>query len=196
MTCKKSTYGNFCSKKCSIGCSGPNHACDNVNGLCLYGCTAGYMGDRCNEICQISTYGQNCSYKCSTNCTGPNHACHHVNGMCLHSSTAGYGSDKSNKTNKTIPSENESPIHPTNYTFFTIIHELLAALALLLFVACLIFSAVAFIDSGSVDTERQGSTSMSRPNSLYFGDIELYDEQVETNVDNGISQRIEEGSIE
>ena len=45
--CEKSTYGDNCAKKCSIGCL--NNECDNIQGTCSNGCKAGYIREKCNK---------------------------------------------------------------------------------------------------------------------------------------------------
>lgn len=47
--CPSGTYGVACNATCEK-CRDVNK-CDHVNGKCLTGCVAGYMGDLCN-ICE------------------------------------------------------------------------------------------------------------------------------------------------
>lgn len=43
--CPRGYFGNECSEKCNDRCVG----CNNVNGLCDFGCIPGWRGDFCNE---------------------------------------------------------------------------------------------------------------------------------------------------
>ncbi|KAK3730916.1 hypothetical protein RRG08_061517 [Elysia crispata] len=94
--CEKSTYGDNCAKKCSIGCL--NNECDNIQGTCSNGCKAGYIREKCNKRCENATYGENCSKNCSIGCSGPKHECDIFNGTCLFGCTAGYQSDRCDKS--------------------------------------------------------------------------------------------------
>ena len=38
-----------CSQLCSLYCGGPDGACDNIDGSCVSGCSAGYQGDMCDS---------------------------------------------------------------------------------------------------------------------------------------------------
>lgn len=44
--CPPAFYGKLCEKMCSINCSGP---CDLVTGNCLFGCSNGLNGIRCDK---------------------------------------------------------------------------------------------------------------------------------------------------
>lgn len=43
--CPKLFWGDDCVKKCPDKCNG----CNNINGLCEYGCVPGWNGHLCNE---------------------------------------------------------------------------------------------------------------------------------------------------
>ena len=47
--CNKRTFGANCSENCSKQCVGPNNDCNNVDGSCIFGCTDGYEGERCEN---------------------------------------------------------------------------------------------------------------------------------------------------
>ncbi|GFR79270.1 scavenger receptor class F member 2 [Elysia marginata] len=46
--CPFGTYGFGCSKQCSMGCAGSDHACDQFDGRCD-SCRPGYVGKYCNQ---------------------------------------------------------------------------------------------------------------------------------------------------
>ncbi|XP_056017465.1 receptor-type tyrosine-protein phosphatase alpha-like [Ostrea edulis] len=82
--CKKSgVYGYNCDLPCPNNCQ--EMRCDIVNGTCL-GCTAGWMGDFCNEqdifvTCPPGYYGLQCRSTCTGHCRD-NLSCNHTTGQC------------------------------------------------------------------------------------------------------------------
>lgn len=45
IACRYGFFGQYCTKKCNSKCNG----CNDVNGLCEYGCHPGWKGDYCDE---------------------------------------------------------------------------------------------------------------------------------------------------
>ncbi|XP_056017460.1 multiple epidermal growth factor-like domains protein 10 [Ostrea edulis] len=77
--CKESgVYGNNCDLPCPNNCQ--ELRCDIVNGTCL-GCTAGWMGEFCNESCPAGYYGLQCRSTCTGHCRD-NLSCNHTTGQC------------------------------------------------------------------------------------------------------------------
>lgn len=57
LACPWGYYGQNCASKCKDRCMG----CNNINGLCDYGCSPGWKGQNCNigignkkKLCSIS----------------------------------------------------------------------------------------------------------------------------------------------
>ncbi|KAK3736652.1 hypothetical protein RRG08_000252 [Elysia crispata] len=94
LACKDNTFGAYCSETCSKNCAGPNNACHNVNGSCMFGCVDGYHGERCQDQCNAKTFGAKCSEPCSKNCAGPNNACYSGNGSCMFGCVDGFHGEK------------------------------------------------------------------------------------------------------
>ncbi|CAG5122599.1 unnamed protein product, partial [Candidula unifasciata] len=89
-----------CGSFCSPACARPVHdtvedpeLCSIEDGVCLYGCDAGYSGPSCLDVCRLDTYGRDCVLSCNKNCRHPEDefksSCDHVNGSCLHGCISG-----------------------------------------------------------------------------------------------------------
>ncbi|XP_056019858.1 multiple epidermal growth factor-like domains protein 10 [Ostrea edulis] len=77
--CRESgVYGYNCDVPCPNNCQ--ELRCDIVNGTCL-GCTAGWVGEFCNESCPAGYYGLRCGSTCTGHCSD-NLSCNHITGQC------------------------------------------------------------------------------------------------------------------
>ncbi|CAC5379813.1 Tyrosine-protein phosphatase non-receptor type 5,Receptor-type tyrosine-protein phosphatase R,Receptor-type tyrosine-protein phosphatase eta,Tyrosine-protein phosphatase 10D,Tyrosine-protein phosphatase non-receptor type 7,Receptor-type tyrosine-protein phosphatase O,Receptor-type tyrosine-protein phosphatase beta [Mytilus coruscus] len=76
--CPVGKYGVNCKMNCSANCI--SKSCDLYNGNCTYGCTDGWVNERCNETCSEGWFGKQCLHKCSPNCYLK--FCDHVTGKC------------------------------------------------------------------------------------------------------------------
>ncbi|XP_063398995.1 platelet endothelial aggregation receptor 1-like [Mytilus trossulus] len=76
--CPPTHYGALCNTTCPQNCNGP---CDLDVGDCIYGCTNGWTGDRCDQDCNDGFYGKDCLESCSGTCL--NKKCDHVTGECI-----------------------------------------------------------------------------------------------------------------
>uniref|UniRef100_K1RQK3 Multiple epidermal growth factor-like domains 10 n=1 Tax=Magallana gigas TaxID=29159 RepID=K1RQK3_MAGGI len=85
--CFRGFFGQECSQKCIDTCAG----CNDINGLCEYGCIPGWKGYFCNEECDKGSYGFECNGTCGY-CRDTNQ-CSNVNGTCLTGCDAGYEGD-------------------------------------------------------------------------------------------------------
>ncbi|XP_061196029.1 multiple epidermal growth factor-like domains protein 10 [Saccostrea echinata] len=87
MGCHK---GGFYGQSCDLIC--PHHCqerrCNIIKGTCL-GCTAGWIGDFCNEACAFGYHGMECKTKCTGHCLG-DASCNHISGLCEHWCEAGW----------------------------------------------------------------------------------------------------------
>ncbi|GFR82996.1 multiple epidermal growth factor-like domains 11 [Elysia marginata] len=90
--CDTNTYGKNCAKNCSETCKakGEVSRCNHIDGLCTFGCEAGYMGLSCHEGCDNKTYGENCKHLCSINCAGTGGLCNPKNGSCVQGCRTGF----------------------------------------------------------------------------------------------------------
>ncbi|KAK7484734.1 hypothetical protein BaRGS_00024019, partial [Batillaria attramentaria] len=60
-------YKWLCDTKC--GCERPDETCDRLWGTCsVFGCRAGWTGNKCQQACSHGSYGFNCSGRCSVRC--------------------------------------------------------------------------------------------------------------------------------
>lgn len=55
LACPNGYYGQNCTRKCNVTCSG----CNNVNGLCDSGCHPGWKGDYCQQRKKLHLFYQN-----------------------------------------------------------------------------------------------------------------------------------------
>ncbi|XP_052791727.1 cell death abnormality protein 1-like [Mya arenaria] len=88
MACSPGEYGQDCSSNCGH-CRDGNTTCNNGNGQCPDGCTAGYKGSLCNSPCDPGEYGLGCISYCGQ-CRDGNTTCNTDNGYCPHGCTSGY----------------------------------------------------------------------------------------------------------
>ncbi|XP_062589463.1 uncharacterized protein LOC134251117 [Saccostrea cucullata] len=58
-----------------------NTTCNHINGTCPGGCSVGYHGLLCTNVCGRSYWGVNCKETCSTECVRK--TCHHESGHCI-----------------------------------------------------------------------------------------------------------------
>ncbi|XP_056017463.1 multiple epidermal growth factor-like domains protein 11 [Ostrea edulis] len=78
--CEESdVFGYNCDLPCPINCQ--ESRCDIVNGTCLVGCTAGWVGYFCNKSCPAGYYGLQCNSTCIGHCRD-NLSCNHTTGRC------------------------------------------------------------------------------------------------------------------
>ncbi|XP_053400767.1 cell death abnormality protein 1-like [Mercenaria mercenaria] len=87
--CSNGYYGKDCKGECSSTCvrSSWPAICDNVNGSCLEGCTAGWKGLQCQTTCEEGRWGNGCANKCGK-CSFT--TCNNVNGECLNGCVGGF----------------------------------------------------------------------------------------------------------
>ncbi|XP_071132328.1 cell death abnormality protein 1-like isoform X1 [Mytilus edulis] len=75
--CPYGKYGDRCESTCPDHCIG---SCDLRTGNCVFGCSSGWLGEKCNRACGEGKFGNQCLRDCSLNClTSP---CDHVTGQC------------------------------------------------------------------------------------------------------------------
>ncbi|VDI10733.1 Hypothetical predicted protein [Mytilus galloprovincialis] len=84
--CPLGKYGDNCKMSCSENCK--LGSCDLVGGNCTYGCSDGWVSDRCNETCSEGWFGNQCLNKCSPHCFMT--SCDHVMGECIHGCNKGW----------------------------------------------------------------------------------------------------------
>ncbi|XP_056017458.1 receptor-type tyrosine-protein phosphatase epsilon-like [Ostrea edulis] len=78
--CEESdVFGYNCDVPCPNNCQ--ESRCDIVNGTCLVGCTAGWVGHFCNKSCPAGYYGLQCNSTCIGHCRD-NLSCNHTTGRC------------------------------------------------------------------------------------------------------------------
>lgn len=63
--CDRGLYGNDCNETC--GHCIDIDECFHINGTCLTGCAAGYLGDLCNKCMYESNKKENSSYNVRSN---------------------------------------------------------------------------------------------------------------------------------
>ncbi|CAG2203571.1 unnamed protein product [Mytilus edulis] len=74
--CPYGKYGDSCHLTCSENCMGP---CDLITGNCLFGCTSGWLGAKCERECSKGKFGLNCTETCDGCIVNE---CNHINGVC------------------------------------------------------------------------------------------------------------------
>ncbi|GFS12193.1 multiple epidermal growth factor-like domains 11 [Elysia marginata] len=93
--CLGGTYGEDCSKNCSLNCGGSHKACNSSTGRCVSSCAAGFQGGMCDVECANNTYGFNCSQTCSPKCAKTeDKVCNTISGECLWGCIPGYSGEK------------------------------------------------------------------------------------------------------
>ncbi|XP_060081732.1 multiple epidermal growth factor-like domains protein 10, partial [Ylistrum balloti] len=74
--CERGKFGQDCSQSCHCASSD----CNQMTGTCLVPrCSAGWMGNSCDQACERGKFGQDCSKSC--HCASPD--CHQMTGTCL-----------------------------------------------------------------------------------------------------------------
>ncbi|XP_076109308.1 uncharacterized protein LOC143077878 [Mytilus galloprovincialis] len=75
--CPYGKYGDRCESTCPDHCIG---SCDLKTGNCVFGCSSGWIGEKCDRACDEGKFGSQCLRDCSSNCLSS--PCGHVTGQC------------------------------------------------------------------------------------------------------------------
>ncbi|XP_071116774.1 tyrosine-protein kinase receptor Tie-1-like, partial [Haliotis cracherodii] len=89
--CSSGYYGSNCDQSCAARHCKSDSSCDNIRGLCVGGCAAGYQETDCTQVCDPGRYGEGCSKYCrNRRCKTQSDTCDHMTGMCPDGCASGF----------------------------------------------------------------------------------------------------------